>query len=308
MTKILYLSTIFLYLFISSVTPVAAFESGAKTTVQATIPAKTDIRLFGYTAPNSIVQAQGIRTFAQTLSDKTGYFIIAHLPVSYEAKEICLTTIDNQRRTGFPICYPIPDYDKPTEIGPILLSPTLSLSKASLLQQETGQASGMTIPESQVVISFFEIPAGNIAKKLGSEIAKTFNPVAEAADLPQVSGFSDKKGNFSVNLPTQKAINFRVFAKAYYKKLPTPKSSTLSFQIQSLTRVWITDIVPKLLFFILLLIATGILIGKEKKEKRAWRWLSAFTEKQMGPFAVRSRLRLRRIRYNLREYWRSNRM
>lgn len=307
MTKFLALNTIFLYLFISSVAPITARESGAKANIKALIPAKTDIRLFGYTAPNSIVQAQGIRTFAQTSSDQSGYFLINPLPVAYEAKEVCLTTIDALRRTGFPICYPIPDTDKPSEIGPILLSPTISLSKGKLVQKEIAQATGMTIPNSEVTISFFEIYNSSVTEKFAKVIAQVLNPTVEAADLPKIAGFSDKKGNFSINLPTQKAIAYRVFAKAFYKKLPTPKSQTLSFSIEEITKVWLSNTLPILLLFLFILIISIVLAIKERRDKWIENWAIALTEKRLEPFAVKTHLRLRRIWYNFREYFRSNR-
>ncbi|MBI4990994.1 hypothetical protein HZB96_02760 [Candidatus Gottesmanbacteria bacterium] len=299
--------TIFLYLFISSTASIEAAESGAKATVKASIPEKTNIRLYGYTAPNSIVQVTGIRIFAQTSSDKTGYFAIDSLPISFEAKEICATTIDSEKRSGFPLCISLPETNKPTEIGPVLLSPTLSISAGKILQKEMANASGFTIPNSKVAISFFEVPKNNLAEKLDNYLVKILKPEAEAADLPLVTASSDKKGAYSINLPTSRATSYRLWTKAFFKEAPTPKSLTLSFRVDSYTQFWLRNVLPKLIILLLFLAFIYFLVTKEAKERYARSYIAEFNEKKLKPFVVRRRLQLRRLWYNFREYFRSNR-
>ncbi len=308
MTKYLFLITIFLYLFISSAISVKAAETGAKANIKANIPEKTNIRLFGYTAPNAIVQITGIRVFAQTSSDRTGYFAVGYLPISYEAREICATTIDSEKRSGFPLCISLPDSNKPAEIGPVLLSPTLSLSTGKILQKETAHASGFTIPNSKIAISFFEVPKNNLAEKLNNYLVKILKPEAEAADLPLVTASSDKKGAYSINLPTSKAIGYRLWTKAFYKETPTPKSLTLAFRIDSYTQFWLRNVLPKLVLLLLFLAFLYFFIERVVKKGYAARYYIYFKEKKLKPFAVRKRLQLRRLWYNFREYWRSNRI
>lgn len=304
--KYIYFTIIFLYLFISSfASPVEARESGAKATIKASLPEKTNIRLYGYTAPNSIVQVTGIRVFAQTSSDRTGYFAIDSLPISFEAKEICATTIDSEKRSGFPLCISLPETDKPTEIGPVLLSPTLSLSAGKMLQKEMANASGFTIPSSKVVISFFEVPKSNLAQNLINNLAKIVNPEAEAADLPLITALSDKKGAYSINLPTSRATSYRLWTKAFFNEAPTPKSLTLSFRIDSYTRFWLRNVFPKLIILLLFLAFIYFLVTKKGGSARSY--IGEFNEKKLKPFVVRRRLQLRRLWYNFREYWRSNR-
>lgn len=301
----IYLISTLLFLSISFISPIeAAFTSGAGTKVQANIPSKVDIRIYGYTAPNSLVQATSIRVFAQTSSDKTGYFLIDPLPISVAAKEICLTTIDSQQRHGFPLCVKLPETEKPTEIGPLLLAPTLSLSNALLVQNQKlqGVAEGTSIPNSDIEIYFFE----NSQKQL------TLIPAVEAKSIPKLATLTDQKGNFSINLPTNKVVTFRVFAKAFYDpasggtgKLPTPKSTTLTFFVSSYTTWWLTNVLPRLLLFVLFLTCLTALSWYEAKTKKGRLFLAQFNEKRLQPFGVRTGLKLRRIWYNLQGYLRS---
>lgn len=304
--KYLYLITILIYLYISiTASPVAALESGAKTEIKALIPAKTFLRIFGYTAPNALVQATSIRVFAQTSSDRTGYFQINELPVSEQAKELCLTTIDAQRRTGFPLCINIPETDLPAEIGPLLLSPTLSLSIPIIWQNQTAYLSGQTIPETEVVVSFFEVPVTNLAFNLTSRLSKLVRFQAWAFDLPILTTTSDTKGNYSTNLPSSKAVGYRVFTKAVYKNSPTPKSQTLIFSIGAIINYFYRYILPWILFILMIILASSWTVAYEVKTKKGRVALRRFNEKRLKPFAVRAALSLRRIWYNLREWWRS---
>ncbi len=308
--QIVYLIIIFLYINLSlTPSPVSAWESGVQTSIKASIQEKTSIRLIGYTGPNTIVQVEGIRIFAQTSSDRTGYFVIDPLPISYEASEICISTIDSERRNSFPLCIQLPKVDKPTEIGPVYLSPTLSLSTGSVLQTKKAIATGVTIPETKVIVSIFETTKINSLTSLTDRIlAGKLIPSAEAADMPSITINSDKKGVFNFNLPTDKALDYRFFVKAIYKNSPTPKSHTLSFRVDSITLYWIMFILPRLLIFIILLGLAYYIIQKETKDSKGKAWLAIFTETKLKPLAVRRRLQLRRIWYNLREYWRSNRI
>ncbi len=305
--KYLYLITILTLLNVSSIPQVFAVnQSGRKTQVTATIPSRYNLRLFGYTAPSVIVQATGVRTFAQVSSDKDGYFLIDPLPVANEALEICVTTIDTERRTGFPFCLELPDTEKPTEIGPILLSPTLSLSQGAIWQKQFAEASGQTIPNTTVEISFFETASSiSNTKAFFNTLSKILNPTAEAAGIPIISAKTDAKGNFSVNMPNYKPLTYRIFAKAYFENSPTLKSQTLIFQVNPYAEYLWRYVIPKIFLFLFLFFILLYLAYMESKTKRLRRALVRFNERKLKPFEVRARLRLQRLLYNFQEYLRS---
>lgn len=305
--KYLYLITTLILLYVSNPSSIFATQSGRKAQIQATIPARFYIRLFGYTAPNSIVQATGVRTYAQVSSDNKGYFLIDPLPVAFEAKEICVTTIDAERRTGFPFCINLPDTDKPTEIGPVLLSPTLSLSQGSFWQNQIAGASGQTIPDTKVDISFFETPITlSLKQAVMNALASFLHPQAEAAGIPLLATISDNKGNFSVNLPSWKASGYRIFVKAFYNQSPTLKSQTLSFRVNPYAEYWWTYIAPKIILFLVLLLFILFLIYLEARTKKLRLAFAKFNEKRLKPFEVKLHLQFQRLLYNLQEYLRSS--
>ncbi len=293
---------LFITLLLLSTSSVAAAksQSGAATEVKASIPSKVDIRIFGYTAPNSLVQAESIRVFAQVSSDKSGYYIIDPLPVSTQAKEICLTTIDSEKRSGFPVCISMPDITKATEIGPVLLSPTLSLSSNSFIQSSKQQSSafGKSLADAQLEISFFENSA--------LSLTGIFIPTVEAKTIAKITTKTDETGSYSINLPAEKVATYRLFARAFYENAPTPNSQILGYSVISYTNYWLKNILPRLILLLLFFILLGIAVWYEKKTKKGRVFLAYFSERQLKPFGVRSRLTLRRIWYNCRGYLRKD--
>ncbi len=201
-------------------------------TVSATI-GEPKLTLFGYSSPNSLVQLQGERVAEETIADKSGYFLFDRifLPLpNPDYPELCLNAIDTESRTSFPTCLPalpLGPYD--ISIGPVLLSPTISLEKGYFLPEELINAQGLTIPNTQVTI-FLANEAGD-KKSIFSKIQKILSPVVFAYSLPQYQIKADSQGRFDFNLPTIKQTNWRLFASSQFQGSPSPKSNSLSFKI-----------------------------------------------------------------------------
>lgn len=288
--------------------PSRAVEREGSASIHALIPYRYDLKIWGYTAPNAIIEAESVRVFARSSSDRTGYFVINSIPIAYEATEICLTTIDSSRRIGFPLCLPLPEDDQTKEIGPIILSPTISLSQKIIWQNGKAVAEGLTVPNSEVSISFFTQTGNTLSQDISNSIMALFHPEAQAASFPVITGQSDKKGNYSINLPTSRSKNYRIFAKALYQNIPSFKSQTLAFSIRSLIEYWLLYIIPQLLVLLSLLLGLIVLWYWERHTKTIRRYAVRFNEKKLKPFGVSSHLQLRQIWYSLQKYWKSNRM
>ena len=70
MRQVIYFFIITICLYVSQVTICLAKETAGSTIIKANIKSGSVFRIFGYTSPNSLVQAIGIRTFAQVTSDR----------------------------------------------------------------------------------------------------------------------------------------------------------------------------------------------------------------------------------------------
>jgi len=300
--------TIIVYLILSSVPQnlSAATRRGIRSSIQATVPGKFSVTLFGYTAPTSIVQVNGVRVFAQASSDITGYFRINKLLISDEAQEICISTIDKERRLGFPICINPEGADKLGQIGPLLLAPTLSISSRNIIQDNSVHASGITFPNSEIKISFFELQPDTLTGSLASNFLSLFKTQVYANELPIWTAKSDQNGSFSFNLPTAKSLSYRFFVKASYEDSPTPKSHTLVYQVTPFTDYFIRTILPWLIFLLIIILTLTFIIIYDRKTGKIRRLVSKFSRTKMMLFVSKKYLQLRRSLYNFRQWRMSN--
>lgn len=309
MRKYIYHITLLIYLYISLFpqTAMAATKRSGNSEIVAEIPARINLKIFGYTAPDSTVQVESVRVFGKTVSRADGYFEFTSMPISDEADEVCLVTVDAEKRVGFPVCIPIPKTEKIDEIGPIILSPTLSISNNMIWQGDQAVASGRTVPQTEVVVSFFESQSDKFSRLVDKTMALFLPAIAEAKQVPLLSVSSDRRGNFSLNLPTSKAAYFRMFSKAIYRETPSPKSTTLSFQIGSFWAFFLRFTLYKILILLLILVCVAYLVSYELRHKTLRSRLSYLNETRFGPLAVKLRLRLKRLWYNYQDFRKSNR-
>jgi hypothetical protein len=181
-------------------------------TISAQVPANT-VLIYGYTSPNSRVELNSSRAFAVTYSQENGYFVFDHIILPRHSQDLCLTSQDESNRLNNPVCIPEPPlYNSYTEIGPILLSPTLSLD----LQNQ--YSSGQSIPNSTIQVYLYQQSSPlSLIKKV------------QAFDLPILETKTDSQGNYSLNLPNTTAANYRIFSTVQYLEANSPKSNTLLY-------------------------------------------------------------------------------
>lgn len=209
-------------------TPTFALEKSESINISASI-SDTRVTIFGYTSPNSKVELTGINIYAATYSDGSGYFIFDKTILPKNPSELCLESTDSEHRTTSPICLPQPpmtNYD--TNIGPILLSPTLSLEQDIINPNSTVISSGQAIPNSPVEIYFYQV----------NNKASTFVKDANAFSLPSLTTTSDKNGYFSFNLPTSYSSNYRLYATTKFDQNSSPKSNTLLYKLPSMWSIF----------------------------------------------------------------------
>lgn len=213
-------------------------ETNQSVTINAQVPANV-VTIYGYTSPNSRVELNSSKAFAVTYSQSDGYFVFEQLIIPRESQELCLTSQDESNRLNNPTCIPSPPLTNNfTEIGPILLSPTLSLD----IQNQ--YSSGQSIPNSHVQVYLYQ-------QSSPLNLVKT----VQAFSLPVFETKSDSQGNYSLNLPNTVATNYRIFATTQYFDSNSPKSNTLLYH-PNYTLSLLYFIIPLLiiivsLFFIL---------------------------------------------------------
>ena len=227
----------------------ADYTGSATTTITAAV-GENRVTIYGYTSPNSRVELSNSQVFSATYSDSKGYFLFDKtlLPKT-NLSDLCLTSFDNNSRQTTPTCFPPPPTTNyQTDIGPILLPPTISLEESDINPNSTVVTSGQAIPNSQVSLSFYKV----------SDTAKSFSKPAYAYSLPSVTALTDDQGNFSLNLPTAYSSNYRLYASTKFNNNYSPKSNTLIYILPSLFYLFLQQY-PFLKYLIPLFIFTLII-------------------------------------------------
>ena len=231
---------LFLFLFLTSniCHPLSTFalEQTSNTTITATI-GENRVTIFGYTSPNSKVELSNSEVYAFVYSDDTGYFIFDKILLpKVEIPDLCLTSFDNDSRSTTPTCFPAPPLTNyHTDIGPILLPPTITLEDSNISPNSTVLTSGQSIPNSEVSLSFYKVNDSAQAFSLFPNLITFIKPkTVYAYSLPSVTATTDEFGNFNLNLPTAYASNYRLYATAKFDDNYSPKSNTLIYVLPSL--------------------------------------------------------------------------
>jgi len=244
---------IFLILFLFSPFQTHALEKYEPVTVSASIPIN-EVTIFGYTSPNSKTELTGIDTYSLTFSQEDGYFEFNKIILPRTSSEICLQSKDDSDRTTSPICLPsLPTTNYHTDVGPIILPPTVSLEQDKINPNSTVVSSGQSIPNSSLTIFFYKV----------EDNAKSFPKTALAYSLPPLKTTTDKNGNYSLNLPTAYSSNYRLYTSVQYDENYSPKSNTLLYTMPSLFWIFLqqnTYLFVLLPFFIRTLVLFFLLL------------------------------------------------
>jgi hypothetical protein len=228
--------------------PAIALEKTSSVKISASI-SENSVTISGYTSPQSRVELTGLNVYDTTFSGDTGYFEFnkTYLPKNYS--ELCLISKDNSDRTTTPICIPAPPHSKyHTNIGPVILPPTLTLDQPELKPGATVVTSGQSLPNSEIEVYFYKV----------NDKGQAFPKPAHAYSLPVLAAKSDSSGHFNLNLPTAYASNYRLYASVKYQDNLSPKSNTLIYKMPSF---WLLFLMQNryLLFILPLFILTLII-------------------------------------------------
>ncbi|MDP1760523.1 MAG: hypothetical protein Q8L01_03735 [Candidatus Woesebacteria bacterium] len=195
-------------------------------TISATIGSPKMV-IYGYAPSDSNVLLNGIGVSSNTQADSTGYYLFdAVYTYDFSYPEICIQAIDEKKRTTQPTCIPpLPATELVAyEVGPVLLSPTISLSQNSIVKRGQASMEGKTSPNKEVNIY--------IAKK---ENRANFSlvPIANAYTIPMFQTKSDKDGDFTFSLPTVDSSSYKIFVSGRFGDNLSAKSNTLTFVVMS---------------------------------------------------------------------------
>lgn len=185
------------------------------------------ISIYGYSSPESSIQIITSGISADTTADKSGYFAFKNVAVNKTIKDVCLISIDKNNLSTAPLCLPpIPNINN-TNIGPVIMAPTIEVDKGNYLIGDNAILKGKSIPNKTIELSFFtqndSVLAFNLVK-----------PVL-AYSIPKITAETDKNGDFTISIPTNSANKIKTFAQTAFDTNLSPKSIDLNINIYS---VW----------------------------------------------------------------------
>lgn len=195
--------------------------------------------IYGYGPINSEVYLKGFGVSEKTSTNSNGLFRFESI-YSYSSfyPELCIQLIDSKRRSTQPSCIPAFPIGGiiPQEVGPLLLSPSISISQNKI--------DGQTIPNADVFIHLY--------KKNGFK-------------LPVINIKSDVLGAFDINLPTSDMADYKVFASTKLGEYQSAKSTTLNFSVISRAKTFWESVINfilenKIMVFILLEVLVFVLL------------------------------------------------
>lgn len=211
---------------------------------------KSWLSIYGYGPISSEINLRGFGISERTTSDSTGLFRFSSVyNFTYSYPELCIQAVDSENRVTQPTCIPaLPkDISVPFEVGPILLSPTLSLSNNKVVANSESYLSGKTTPNTKVNIY--------IAKDQNQKLLSLIKE-ANAYSLPLLNTSSNEKGEFDINMPTSDIAEYKIFASTNFNDNLSAKSNTLQFAvissvISTFQRLWNFLLQNKIMAFII---------------------------------------------------------
>lgn len=233
-------------------------------TVTARVAGEFWLELQGWTSPWADVElTMGRLVKKETTANEFGEFVFRTvLPRTLEP--FCLIATDVSEITSHPLCIAPPPPSVNILVKEIVMPPTLKIDKGKIAKGETVAAQGYTTPNSPVLPYLFEEkPRPRLmAKWLNGLIAP-----ALAAEVPKPKVESNQAGFFQLNLPSEEIGKNRIFVGSIFLNNPSPKSTTLTFDVLSWWRMLLERIIAFLanLFWLLVRFLTtpaGIILAE----------------------------------------------
>jgi len=213
------------------------------TKVTATIPYYWWLELTGWTSPYASVELSMEQVVKRvTTADSEGRFTF-RIALPRTLAPFCLIATDVSNISSHPLCLapPPPEFD--ILIKEVVMPPTLKIDRGKIAKGETVAAQGYTTLNSEVVPYLFE------EKPRGFRFPRVF-----AAEVPKPQVKSDQNGFYQLNLPTSEIGKNRIFVGSIFLANPSPKSTTLVFDVLSWWRMILERIITFLanLFWLLI--------------------------------------------------------
>lgn len=204
-------------------TPIITLAPGTlrPTPTPVVYSATSRFTLFGTTSPKAKVILSNSSISLETIANEKGEFSFSNQVSPISSREVCLETKDSFGRTSSPICLPPIPSKYNSNIGPVLMPPTISTDKKGYLIGESSRVTGQSIPKSQIELQLFDNDLSSISL-VKSVFAKNNNSVTTE---------TDESGNYSINISAKMEGKMKAFTRALTELSPSSRSNILNINI-----------------------------------------------------------------------------
>ncbi len=235
-----------------------SIDFGVKVT--AVVPGEWWLELRGWTSPFAQVELTMEQIVKKvTTADNQGQFTF-RVALPRTIAPFCLIATDASGISSHPLCIAPPPPEFNILIKEVVMPPTLKIEEGKLAKGETVPAQGYTTPNSGVIPYLFKEQVRPRFRLPWSLDTSHWSPItghqslitlAYAAEVPKFPVKSDQNGFFQFNLPSEAIGKNRLFVGSIFLNSPSPKSTTLVFDVLS----WWRMILERLISYFLSLIA-----------------------------------------------------
>lgn len=220
--------------------------------VSAVVPGEWWLELHGWTSPYALVELNMEQIVKKvTTADNQGQFTF-RVALPRTIAPFCLIATDVSGTSSHPLCIAPPPPDFNILIKEVVMPPTLKIDRGKLARGETVAAEGYTTPDSPVTPYLFEEKArGRFQLPLIIQLSNQLVSPIYASEVPKFPVKSNQNGFFQFNLPSEAIGKNRLFVGSIFLNSPSPKSTTLVFNVLS----WWRMILERLIAFCFSLIA-----------------------------------------------------
>jgi hypothetical protein len=188
----------------------------------ATIGEAATVTIFGYATKYALVFLESTTNLGTTVASGDGEFRFSSLSVPKNTTEICLSYTDSLGRTSASTCIPFSDSYYGYSVGPIVLSPTISLAASTHDLGEEIFIQGFSIPNQPVKLHSFSDKIYSWRNWLTPQ--KVFA-------IPPVETTADENGRYEYSLKGQDAQDIRMYTSGAIDNLTSDKSIQLKAEI-----------------------------------------------------------------------------
>ena len=226
--------------------------------VSAIVPYEWWLELHGWTSPFAQVELTMEQIVKKvTTADDQGQFTF-RVALPRTIAPFCLIATDISGISSHPLCIAPPPPEFNILIKEVVMPPTLKIDEGKLAKGETVPAQGYTTPNSEVIPYLFEEKGRPLFRLPLLSQFSIFNfqfsiTPAYAVEVPKFPVKSDQTGFFQFNLPSETLGKNRLFVGSFFHENPSPKSTTLVFDVLSWWRMLLERLISYLLSLVALL-------------------------------------------------------